>query len=291
MKRASTVSVSEAERVALVRFVGSRPVSGWAFESWPYGRVPMNEPEFPDEMLGIRAKVVNRLSTEGFAIVDCREILAEEISSTAAGIVTVITSLLGSPLRVFRRLPHWRPLTVRLDRPADRSEGIGRTPIHMDFVNASDPPDLVALMCIRDDPLGGGAIMLARFASVLNKLTADEKIVLSRNAFRDGEVRDLDGVGVDVNPFAVLAEDKWGFRFTERLLDAESDPRVRALLLKVSRCLGEKVQTRRLDTGHLLVLDQHQVVHGRAPLGKGQGKLKADERRLLLQSFIRAGSG
>ena len=292
MRRGSTVFVlSDAERQALVRFVTSRPVSGWSFESWPYGTIRIDDPDSTHELLGIRAKLVNRLSTEGFVIVDCQEILAGKTNSAAAAIVTAITSLVGSPLKVFRHLPHWRQISVRLDRPAGRSEGVGRIPLHVDFVNASDPPDLVALMCLRDDPLGGGANMLARFASVLKMLAPDEKRALRQNTFKDGEVRDLDGVGVDVNPFSVLAEGKWGFRFTERLLEAESDPRVRAVLVKVSRSLGEGVQTARLTAGSLLVLDQHRVVHGRAPLGKGQGELKPGERRLGLQSFIRAGDG
>lgn len=42
-----------------------------------------------------------------------------------------------------------------------------------------------------------------------------------------------------------------------------------------------------LQRGDLLLLNQHRCVHGREPLGDGQRDVAPDDRRLLLQLFLR----
>ena len=68
---------------------------------------------------------------------------------------------LATVIQVFANGPRWRLLGVDPDRPLDRSGGTGDQPPHMDFVNASLPPDYVFLYCARPDPLGGGASLVA----------------------------------------------------------------------------------------------------------------------------------
>ena len=191
-------------------------------------------------------------------------------------------------IKVFLDLPLWRDVTVDLNRPPERSEGVGRSPLHMDFVNAEFPPDFVCLLCIRSDPLGGGDSTYAPVDWAVGMVSNADRKVLQRAVFEDGKVNRLENVGGDVNPFAVLSfGSRFEVRFTEQLLSGPLSLEEVAALRTFSDILNAHTQTSKLHPGHAILFDQRRWVHGKTPLGAGQEQLAPTDRRLLKHAFFR----
>jgi Taurine catabolism dioxygenase TauD, TfdA family len=236
----------------------------------------------PDDV--IDAGLVDSVRTDGYAVirldplmspVDAEHYLQRQLSSV------------GQPIVVFRDSGIWRQIGVRLDKHPNRSEGVGSSPLHMDFVNAANPPDYVCLYCVRDDPLGGGSTVLAPIDASKNLARRHRKL-LQRRVYRDGRVIDLENVGYDINPFRVIDDDSlWRFRYTCNLLKAERDSGVVAALRSLDHELMASMRVVRLEPGHAILFDQHRWVHGKTPLGADQENVKENHRRLLLQAFCR----
>lgn len=206
-------------------------------------------------------------------------------SPEALALMEETLSALSTPIQVFDRYPGWRPMGVDVAREPSRSEGTGSQPLHMDFVNAEDPPDLVLLYCARADPAGGGGSRVATIPDT-GRLPEHVRATLSEAIFSDGRVVDLHGVGADINPFPVLAAGKdWHVRYTGKLADRADEPRVREALSAFEALLEPREL--RLAAGQALLIDQHRALHGRCPLGPGQETIPAAEQRLLWQRFGR----
>jgi hypothetical protein len=228
------------------------------------------------------------LQLQGFVVLGLDQLLNNLAEGEAAAATTVLLSCLGIPLRVFLSHPYWRRLGVDLNRPFARSGGIGDQPFHIDFVNANNPPDLVCLLCVRSDPLGGGASLIASLDGIERELNPTTQEVLSFPLYRYGEVRNLNGVGNDANPFPVLdLGARWTYRYTGKLMDSVLNDKAHVALQAVGNILASREVSFTLSRGDLLLLDQHRVTHGRRRLGQGQHQIPEDKRRLLLQSFVR----
>jgi Taurine catabolism dioxygenase TauD, TfdA family len=194
---------------------------------------------------------------------------------------------LGEPIQVFAPYPEWRPIGVRPDLEPTRSQGVGESPLHMDFVNAAEPPDIVVLYCARADPGGGGASLLAP-ADAVNALPDKTKKRLRRRAYRDGRVENLHNIGGNINPFAVYSPGAtWHFRYTGQLLHSTRDTDLLDAVRELDRELRARLTKFVLEAGDVLIIDQHRMVHGRGPLGPAQENLGESRRRLLWQRFIR----
>ena len=194
---------------------------------------------------------------------------------------------LATVIQVFANGPRWRLLGVDPERPLDRSGGTGDQPPHMDFVNASLPPDYVFLYCARPDPLGGGTSLVAPTA-VVDDLPEDDKDQLRRAVFADGRVVDLLNVGEDANPFPVLRDDaRFPLRYTGKLLGSTEDPAALAALRALEARVAEATVRVHVHPGEMLVLDQRRVLHGRGRLGGDQRDVAPERRRLLLHGFGR----
>jgi hypothetical protein len=261
-------------------------LSGWDAVSWPYEAEISGE--LPPEAHSIARDAHEALERSGYVVIRIPW-LAEDPADVQASVVTCVCALTATPLRVFLRQPLWRPLRVDPSRPPHRSGGVGVNPLHMDFVNAAQPPDYVYLYCVRPDPLGGGRSTLARFSGIEGRLSPAAREVLSRPLFRYGQVADLAGVGADINPFAVLPSNgKFRFRYSTKLLDATRQAEALRGLRAVDRQLARTVTRVELKAGDLLVIDQHRALHGREALGVHQESLPAGERRLLMHGFGRS---
>jgi hypothetical protein len=121
-------------------------------------------------------------------------------------------------------------------------------------------------------------------------LTSEELELLRTPAFVDGTFYDLTGVGEEYNPFPIVDDlpPAEGFiRFTAKML-AQRDPDDR--YTRAAQALEKELVAGQhrflLDRGDVLVVDQHVACHGREALGSGQTTLAADERRLLMQTFL-----
>lgn len=267
---------------ALAAISAPTPSEGWDAADWPTGRLAPPEP-----LQFYVAEAQKHLRDHGFVRLRLGPHLAAGGAETPSA-VTSLVRLLASPIAIFRRRPFWREIAVLLDRPPRKSEGIGDNPLHMDFVNAECPPEFVFLFCLRPDPCGGGASLLADYSDVVSALPDWVTRCLAELAYADGRVVDLDHVGRDINPFAVhSATAEWPFRYTGNLLDAElSAPRREAIAL-LSQALRARQRTVALRHGDLLVADQRRVLHGREALGPNQHLLAPAERRHLRQAFAR----
>lgn len=273
-----------------VRFAREHPVSGWDFAEWL--DTDANEASQSNfaHLIPFAARINQELELNGFAVIGLAELLDTYAEAEAASSTTLVLSLLGQPLRVFLARTHWRRLGVDVTRHPARSEGIGYQSFHIDFVNAEDPPDLVCLLCVRPDPLGGGASLISEIAGIEALLPEQDIEVLRQSLYSDGVVDNLNGIGQDVNPFPVLAPGMhWQYRYTASLLNQTRDARADDALHKVQDQLETRSVALPLSRGDLLILDQHRMTHGRGALGQGQEDIPDAERRLLLQSFVRKG--
>jgi hypothetical protein len=225
----------------------------------------------------------NKLSICGYALLT----LSGSVEQGLADLEKRLSEV-GTPLHVFRRHSFWKPLDVDPTRPRSRSGGVGLNSLHIDCVNTGNPPDVVCLYCERPDPLGGGANVVVPFAGVETELPSTTRRVLARHRFQDGVVVDLDGVGDDVNPFAVLdPRSTWKLRYTGRLLEGELNPAELRALVDLDQALWHRAQVFDLHGGQALVVNQRLTLHGRLPLGVGQESMPANLRRRLLQAYWR----
>ncbi|MGE5269815.1 MAG: TauD/TfdA family dioxygenase [Thiohalocapsa sp.] len=282
------VVVEGAAAAARVAAAPSLAVSGWDFPGWP--GVSLAEVAQPPALSALVDDIKTRLAGAGFCVVRLSSIIGHEPEGVAAAAATLLASAIGKPFRVYENNPgHWRNLGADPQRPPNRSEGIGLQLPHHDFCNAEAPPDVVCLLCLRPDPLGGGASLVARMAGIEAELEPAEVEQLSRPVFRDGQVVNLSGVGHDANPFAIIAPEdaRFRYRFVGHLLESAPEPAAKAAVHALVAALKARMHTIPLAAGDLLLVDQHLAVHGRAALGQQQESLPIASRRRLLLSFLR----
>lgn len=237
-------------------------------------------------------RLLNDADGEGFAVLEFADLLdaipTEEVGLRA---VTALLSLIATPLRAFDRWPLWKPLGTNLDIDPMRATGTGYNPMHLDIVNSTWPPDYSALLCVRPDPKGQGQSLVSQVRRAVDLLGYAEADLLSHPKYEDGSFYNLTGVGEEWNPFPItdgLPPMEGFVRFTAKML-AGADPD--DPYTKVARSLERElvIGHRRflLDRGDMLIVNQHLSCHGRDPLGHGQADVPEDERRLLLQIFLR----
>jgi hypothetical protein len=167
--------------------------------------------------------------------------------------------------------------------------GFGGQPLHIDAPGAERPPDYTALLMLRPDPAGGGACRIANLRQAAAKLTTVDRELLSRAVFYESRADKPRGVGRPRLPFPVLepAPDGAGWiRWAGSLLTDPRNQQHRPVLLRFGELLEPLTRRIWLSRGHLLVLDQRQVAHGRDPLGD-QRTVKTP-KRLLCQADVRA---
>lgn len=230
--------------------------------------------------------VTAELNSHGYTIVRFGPNLLE---SRAIDNATLLLSNVGQIIDVFE-LPSgpWRQIDVDPSRPPNKSRGVGRIPLHLDFVNAENPPDVVCLFCIRPDPQSGGCNLIAPFENVILELSQQEIDDLTKPVFHDGQVKNLSKIGADINPFPVLSSSKkWKFRYTSNMLSLELPKNIERALFKLEDILNTVTVRVMLERFDLLLVDQHRALHGREPLGDSQEKIAPERRRLLLHSFLR----
>lgn len=283
------VNISGVAAAALVDAARSLPVSGWDFPSWP--KVSIRDMPQPRELAAVVGEIGTHLEGDGFCVARLAGIVAEQPEAIAAGAATLLATAFGSPFRIYQNnSAHWRSLGADPNRPANRSEGVGLQLPHTDFCNAELPPDVVCLLCLRPDPLGGGASIVARIAGIEDVLAPGAVEALSRAVFRDGQVTNLSGVGNDANPFAVISRapgERFRYRFVGHLLESAPEPEPRAAVRALVDALWQRMVTIPLAAGDLLLVNQHLAVHGRAALGAEQDSVPEAAKRRLLLSFLR----
>ncbi|MGR6431039.1 TauD/TfdA family dioxygenase [Rhizobium sp. PAMB 3174] len=219
----------------------------------------------------------------------------EDLVVDCPGSLSFLSSLVGIPFRMVRNLPTWQHLGVDLQAEPYRFGGIGYQPLHIDGVNVEFPPDVVVLACVRNDPGGGGASLLAGVEALISRLSADEILTLSKREYAEGKFFNLDHVGREKRPFSVMEfkDSQYRVRFSGKVLPRElpKDSLQRPILEMVDRILSAVSFSIMLQPGDVLFINQLKVFHGRLPLAKNQSTYSPSERRYLRQGFIRTANG
>ncbi len=253
----------------------------WAAEVVPTPIVDRSVVSTSTPLSALSARITQALKERGSLVVNLEKVPDDQAPTVAS----VVQSIIGRPIRVFDRHPHWRPIGVDLSRPPDRSEGVGRNGLHHDFVNASRPPRAVILYVERADPLGGGQSILSDTTDIELSLSPDSVATLRERRFRDGKVEALSNIGRDVNPFAVLTgEKRFPIRFTEGLLETAVGDEL-AALSELLEIILQRTVVIELGAKHLLAIEQPRTLHGRLPLGPDQATVTVDQRRILRHGF------
>jgi hypothetical protein len=235
------------------------------------------------QMHPLGVEIQARLAEAGYVIVELPAVAMGDLR-----VATAVGCLAGWPLRVVGRWPLWIELGVDLDAEPHRFGGVGHNPLHIDLVNASAAPRYVCLLGLRCDPLGGGWSIVSDLRAAAARLSHEHRAVLMRPEFREGRFYDLHGVGRGLDAFAVLGSDDAPIRFTAKmLLDMPQGPQTDALAA-LERELVANQHRFLLERGHLLIVDNHRMAHGREPLGRGQPNVPSSDRRLLRQTYLGA---
>lgn len=275
----------------LVKYVSKKySIPNWDFIDWQYGSSDISDTGLSQELASYFSNAKAELARDGFIVLKIQELLDNYSDSEIATASTFILSVFGSPFRVFLNRPnHWRKLSIDPNRPPNRSGGTGLSPLHMDFVNASNPPDLVCLFAIRHDPLGGGESLISKFDDIEILLSKEHLATLSTAQFTDGMVNNLNGVGIDINPFAIInSNSHWRYRFTGNLIKSAPEGIAWEAIKAMADILESRMITFMLERGDMLIMNQHRVAHGRLPVGEGQRNIPESKRRFLYHSFVRA---
>ena len=213
-----------------------------------------------------------------------------------------LLSSLGPVLAVYPGDGCWSDLSVRLSADPGRTHGVGENQLHVDLVDRDRLPRYIALYCVREDPLGGGASALADLWHAAGTLSDTDRALLAQPVFSYFADQDVHGVGESMERFSVLPEHIDGsapIRFTAKayphlqrgeLVDSEKPQATTAAFGRFAAAVVACRSTIRLMPGDLLVFDQHRYAHGRMPLGEGQDCYDADKRRLLRQTYVGAGA-
>lgn len=211
---------------------------------------------------------------------------------------TSLLSALGAVLSIYPADGCWSDLSVRLDADPIRTHGTGENPLHIDLVDREHPPRYIALYCVRNDPLGGGATALSDLWAASTELSAADRAVLSEAAYSYWADEGVYGVGASVPKFRIIPPDLQPgtvIRFTAKMLPHLRrgdlvEPRLRAT---AAAAFGRMVLSARqnawrtvLRPGQMIVFDQFRYAHGRMPLGKGQETVPLTSRRLLRQAYV-----
>lgn len=213
---------------------------------------------------------------------------------TGAEFMRVVTAILAEvaiPFQPFKRWPLWKEIGTNLDANPGLSTGTGYNAFHMDLVNVTQPPDYTTLLCIRPDPLGSGASILSDARSAVSRLTPSSRALLAEAAYSYGSFFELSDVGEEYTPFPVLDGEpaNLGFvRFTAKMLAKSGLDEAHAQAAdELAHQLVAGQVSFTLRRGDFLIVNQHRWVHGREPLGIGQRDVPSEDRRLLLQLFLR----
>lgn len=228
----------------------------------------------------------------GYAVVRLGNIVqALGVGDQFLCLATAILAEVAIPFQPFQRWPLWKEIGTNLNADPGMSTGTGYNAFHVDLVNATQPPDYSTLLCVRPDPLGAGASILSDARAAVSRLTPSSRAVLADVAYSYGSFFDLSDVGEEYKPFPVLDGEPTdlGFvRFTAKML-AESgldEAHAHAAKELADQMVAGQVSFT-LQRGDVLIVNQHRWVHGREPLGGGQHDVAPEDRRLLLQLFLR----
>ncbi|WP_186131932.1 TauD/TfdA family dioxygenase [Burkholderia gladioli] len=195
----------------------------------------------------------------------------------------------------------WNPLEVRLNAARERTHGVGENPLHVDYLAHACPPRLIAFLCLRNDPKGGGATQLSSFKQAMREVTDREKALLLEKKFWYWSDPTGSAFGESLPMFSIISGEIGAgvVRFSSKMFEIDGNIKQeivsknessRNLLASALKSLRLSLQKHRIDIllsrGDLILFDQRIFAHGRSALGPGQCDLPIEQRRLLMQAYL-----
>ncbi|MBC2873789.1 MULTISPECIES: TauD/TfdA family dioxygenase [Streptomyces] len=229
----------------------------------------------------------------GYAVLRLRSVAqALGLEERFLRVTTALLAEVATPFQPFRRWPLWKTIGTDLAAKPGMSTGIGYNAFHMDLVNVHRPPDFTVLLCVRPDPLGAGASIVSDARAAVSRLAPATRSLLEEPVYRYGSFFELSDVGEEYAPFPVLDNEpaEVGFvRFSAKMLTESdlSEAHTHAAKELAAELIAGQV-TFTLQRGDVLIVNQHRSLHGREPLADGQENVPGEERRVLLQLFLRS---
>lgn len=217
-------------------------------------------------------------------------------------IATLFCFGVGVPILPYaNKEPFWYPLTVDLKAHPNRTHGISENPFHIDYMNRRYPPEIIAFLGKRPDPLSGGYTALALLKEAALSLSEEEYDIISQPIFHYWKDESTYKLGRHLNTFSIIPENiNTGFiRFSAKMLPhldgsatviikekTEYTNLIKKALLKMKQHLDHNKKVFLVDRKHLVFFNQRRLAHSRTELGKPQEKVPVNERRLMFQGYM-----
>lgn len=216
-------------------------------------------------------------------------------------VATLICFAAGIPFSLYKNKPYWEPLAVKLDAKPNRMHGIGCNPFHIDLLTRSKPPEVIAFLGVRVDPLGGGYTELSDLLLAIKQLSSVDYELLSRKIFHYWPDNNVCRVGHYLTSYRIIPTNATnGFiRYTSKMIPhldgtnkvvtdigLKHSVKIKQALENLQLILQKNALQFLVQPDELLLFNQRRFAHSRTVLGKGQADLPFNKRRLMMQAYL-----
>lgn len=236
---------------------------------------------------------------KGYIKLDLKPFKAAKLDITS--VATLLCFAAGIPFSLYKNKPYWEPLAVKLGARPNRMHGIGCNPFHIDLLTRSKPPEIIAFLGVRIDPLGGGYTELSDLLLAIKQLSSTEYELLSKKNFKYWPDNDVCHVGHHLTSYTIIPpNDIKGFvRYTAKMiphLDGSNNVvvnkgskytiEIKQALENLHSILKQNALQFLIQPDELFLFNQRRFAHSRTELGKNQIDLPFNKRRLMMQAYL-----
>src|SRR5262245_58687747 len=165
--------------------------------------------------------------------------------------------------------------------------------LHIDAADWPEPADVIAMICVRPDPMGMGRSRLLDVLSLRRAIEAElgaSAVELLEREAVPWQLADYLGAGVVHEPILTAGSVRWRRYTMEFALRAGAriSPAMTELLDPVEQLIEGSAATHEflLGAGDLLIMANRRCLHGRTSLGDASGHSVPSDR-LMIRSWIR----
>jgi hypothetical protein len=246
----------------------------------------------PDGFDWLIAQIVARLATPPFAAL-VRGVSYDASHRVFVAVCRSLGELISPPPSHHPR----RAQLLHFIRPAEdlkAASGQALTEkLHTDAADWPEPADVIAMICVRPDPMGMGRSRLLDVVSLRRAIEAElgaSAVELLEREAVPWQLADYLGGGVVRQPILTAENVRWRRYTMEFALRAGAQiaPAVTELLDPLERLIEGSATTLEflLGAGDLLIMANRRCLHGRTSLGDASGRSVPSDR-LMIRSWIR----
>lgn len=291
---AEKIILSAAAAKELVKLEDDIPDIDWAdanaaedLRHFIRAQIEMNYPDLRDDL----NKARRAYEQNGVCILSFGDGFKGDVLDEVKTKLLSCLSIFGLPFGAFNGKGFWQTLGVNKNATNLRAESTGYIPLHIDFDQARNPPDGVALFCLRPDPRGGGESTVFDYQKFLSLLTEEDIRTLSEIEYSYSTLYNQNGIGDVFNPHPLLEQRGHKpslLRYNAKALD-DCDGNLLELFTQMEDAFKAASAVYAMKAGDMIVVDQNKTLHGRMPLGDGSQSddVNQSEDRFLLQTYLR----